>query len=124
MIRIKHLFDSVDTQDGERIWIEPIGLTRDFVEWCKITHVMSSLGPSKEMVEWLDQHPSCFDFFEAQYLAELNSSKYMTSLRGLAVASRTQTFTLIHQGEKPNENSAVVLRNFLAELSARVPHNR
>jgi uncharacterized protein YeaO (DUF488 family) len=124
MIRIKHLFDPVDKGDGERIWIEPVGLTRDFVEWFNIAHVMSNLGPSKEIAEWFEQHPACFDFFEDQYLTELQSSQYITSLRGLAVASLSQTFTLIYQGDKPNENSAIVLSNFLAELAAHVPHNR
>jgi uncharacterized protein YeaO (DUF488 family) len=121
MIRLKHLFDSIEKEDGERIWIEGIGLTRDLVEWCQITHVMTTLGPSTELAGWFEEHPSCFDFFEAQYLKELQVKQYRTAMRQLATASINTTFTLVHHGDNPNENSAVVLRQFLSELSERVP---
>jgi len=30
MIYVKHLLDAVEKTDGQRMWVEPIGLTRDF----------------------------------------------------------------------------------------------
>jgi uncharacterized protein YeaO (DUF488 family) len=116
MICIKHLFDPVEAQDGERIWIEPGGLTHDLKDICQITHIMSTLGPSAELAAVFEQHPNCFDFFEDQYLEELRSSAYLTSMRGLAAASVHQTFTLIYLGDNSKENCAVVLHRFLSEL--------
>ena len=45
MFKIKHFLDAVETDDGERIWIEPIGITRDLREMCKVTNVLSHYGP-------------------------------------------------------------------------------
>jgi uncharacterized protein YeaO (DUF488 family) len=119
MILVKHLFDEPAPEDGERIWIEPIGLTRDLIEWCQIAHVMTNLAPSKETAAWFQEHPAGFDFFEAEYLEELCSSPSIISMRGLAAASTTKSFTLVHHGDHPVENSATVLATFLLDLAAR-----
>ena len=120
MIFVKHLFDVPQAQDGERIWIDSIGLTRDLIEWCQIAHVMTNLGPSKETAAWFEEHPAGFDFFEAEYLEELRSSPSIISMRGLAAASTNKSFTLVHHGHHPVENSATVLGTFLLDLAARV----
>ena len=54
MFRIKHLMDRVEPEDGERLWVESIGLTKDLVDWCKVSHVTSHLGPPRMLAEWFD----------------------------------------------------------------------
>jgi len=32
MIKVKHVLEAVEQGDGQRIWVEPIGLTKDLRE--------------------------------------------------------------------------------------------
>ena len=52
MIKIKHLLETVEPDDGKRIWVESIGLTRDLQEWCSVTHLLSNLGPPMTIWRW------------------------------------------------------------------------
>ena len=63
MIKIKHLMDDWEADDGQRLWVESVGLTRDLREWCKIDHILPHLGPAGELSEWFEQHPDGYDFF-------------------------------------------------------------
>ena len=45
MIKIKHFMDAREEDDGERLWVEPTGLTKDLVEWCAVDHLLPHLGP-------------------------------------------------------------------------------
>ena len=36
MIKVKHLLEAVEESDGQRLWVEPIGLTKDLREWCQV----------------------------------------------------------------------------------------
>ena len=33
MIKTKHFLDRIEADDGPRVWVESIGLTKDFQEW-------------------------------------------------------------------------------------------
>ena len=33
MIKVKHFLDAVEQDDGQRLWVEPIGLCNDLREW-------------------------------------------------------------------------------------------
>ena len=52
MIKLKHFMEPVEEDDGKRLWIEPINLTKDLVEWCRIDHVLPHLGPPVKLWEW------------------------------------------------------------------------
>ncbi len=45
MITIKHFMDTVEKEDGNRIWVEPIGLTLDLKKWCKVNHTLCHVAP-------------------------------------------------------------------------------
>ncbi len=45
MITIKHFMDPVEKEDGNRIWVEPIGLTLDLKKWCKVNHTLCHVAP-------------------------------------------------------------------------------
>ena len=36
MIKVKHFLEPVEADDGLRMWIEPVGLTKDLRQWCAI----------------------------------------------------------------------------------------
>lgn len=121
MIKVKHLLDAVDADDGVRIWIEPFGLTRDLREWCRIDHVLSHLGPPMGLWEWFEEHPEGYGYFRATYHDWLGRSRYRPALQELACAGMREGITLVHQGEDPEHNSGVALYEFLSELSSYCP---
>ncbi len=121
MIKVKHLLDAVEEDDGQRIWVEAIGLTLDLREWCQVGHILSHLGPPRELWLWFDDHPQAYDYFRARYHDQLSKSPYRKALIDLVAAARHANFTLIYQGEDPEHNTATALYEFLCELEAYVP---
>lgn len=121
MIKVKHLLEPVEKEDGERLWVEPIGLTRDLQEWCRIDHVMPHLGPPLKWWKWHGEHPDGYDCFRAQYHEHLSRSQYKLALQKLACASLRENVTLVHGGEDPQYNTASALHEFLSELEAYCP---
>jgi uncharacterized protein YeaO (DUF488 family) len=118
MIKVKHMFDAVEESDGLRLWVEPIGLCKDLREWCKVDHVLPHLGPPMNVWKMLEEHPDAYDYFRAQYHEQLRKSKHLTALKAMAGASRRETFTLLHQSDDPDHNSASALHEFISELEA------
>lgn len=121
MIKVKHLLDAVEEDDGQRLWVEPIGLTKDLAEWCKVDHVLKHLGPSKKAWDWFENHPDGWEHFRGQYHDSLGRSQYRQALIMLAGAGQKENFTLLHQGSDPNHNTASALHEFLNELTAYIP---
>ena len=120
MIRIKHLLEQVENDDRDRIWIEPIGVTRDLQEWCSVHHVLSHLGPPIKIWKWFEQHPEGYDEFRARYHEHLSRGPYKEALQALAAVALREDFTLIHQGDDPTRNTATALFEYLTELQAYV----
>jgi uncharacterized protein YeaO (DUF488 family) len=121
MIKIKHLMDAAEPDDGLRIWIEPIGLTRDLREWCNVAHVLTHLGPPRGLWDWFAEHPDGYGYFRATYHDWLARSRYKPALQDMACAAGKESFTLIHQSEDPEHNTATALYEFLSELSSYCP---
>lgn len=121
MIKLKHFMEAVEEDDGKRLWIEPIGLTRDLVDWCRIDHVLSHLGPPLKVWEWFEEHPDGYEVFRGQYHQALASGPYRPALQHLAAAAARDNFTLTYQGDDPQHNTATALYEFLSELSAYKP---
>ena len=118
MIKVKHLMDAVESDDGQRLWVESTGLVRDLREWCRVDHVLSHLGPASQLSNWFEEHPDGYDYFRAQYHEALAKSPYKVALHHLAKAAQAENFTLLHVGDDANHNSAAALHQFLAELGA------
>ena len=118
MIKVKHLLEAVEENDGQRLWVEPIGLTKDLREWCRVDHVLPHLGPPLKAWKVLEDHPDAYDYFRAQYHDQLKKSKHLAALKAMANASKRETFTLLHQSDDPEHNSATALYEFLSELEA------
>ena len=118
MIKVKHFLHNADKDDGQRLWVEPLGLTRDLREWCRVDHVLPHLGPPRALWDWFGEHPDGYDYFRARYHGFLAQSKYKPALRNLAQAGTRETFTLLHASDDDDHNSAVALMEFLHELEA------
>jgi uncharacterized protein YeaO (DUF488 family) len=123
MMNVKHLMDTVDNSDGQRLWVEPIGCTKDLCEWCHVNHVLSHLGPPRKLWDWFEEHPDCYDEFRARYHEYLARGPYRDALQQLACIGRKEAFTFLHQGEDPRHNTATALFEFLTELEAYCPRD-
>ena len=121
MIQVKHFLDPAEPGDGQRIWVEPIGLTLDLRQWCKVDHLLTHLGPALKLWRWFEDHPQGYEYFRAKYHDALSQSPHRRALVDLIAASRKANFTLLHQGDDPEHNSATALLEFLSELEAYVP---
>jgi uncharacterized protein YeaO (DUF488 family) len=118
MFKIKHFLEPVEAGDGQRIWAEPIGLTRDLREWCRIDHVLCHLGPTRELWDWFESHPDGYDYFRACYHEALANGPAKPALQQLACAAMREDFTLVYDGDDPQHNTATALYEFLSELEA------
>ena len=121
MILIKHFLEPIESDDGDRIWVEPIGCTKDLQEWCKVDHMLPHLGPPVKIWKWFQQHPDGYEEFRARYHEHLASGPYMEALQALASVALRETFTLLHQGDDPQHNTATALYDFLVERQAYAP---
>ncbi|HEX8521600.1 MAG TPA: DUF488 family protein [Tepidisphaeraceae bacterium] len=121
MIKVKHLMDAVEDDDGQRIWVEPHNLTRDLRDWCRVDHVLPHLGPSIKLWTMLDEHPDSYEAFRGAYHQQLRRSPYRVALQSLAVASRHENFTLVHASEDGDHNAASALHEYLSDLEAYCP---
>ena len=121
MITVKHFMDRVEAGDGTRIWVEPMGLTRDLRSLCCVDCVFPHLGPPRELWEWFENHPLGYDYFRGHYHEYLAHSSFRPALQQFAAAAITDNFTLLHQGADPEHNTAMALYEFLSELTAHCP---
>ena len=121
MIKIKHFMEAAEPDDGQRIWIEPIGLTKDMQQWCEVQHLLSNLGPPMMIWRWFQDHPEGYDYFRGKYHEYLSQNTRRQALAHLALVGAKADLTLLHQGDDPEHNSATALYEYLAELQA-YPH--
>ena len=120
MIKIKHLMDAREDDDGDRLWVEPIGLTKDLIDWCAVDHLLPHLGPPRELWNWFDEHPDGYEYFRGRYHEHLTKGGLRKALWQLAKAGLNENFTLLHQGELADQNTATALYEYLSELSAHL----
>jgi len=116
MIRVKHFMADCQIDDGQRLWVESIGLTRDLQEMCQVHHVLSHLGPPMKLWLWYESHPDGWEHFRSKYHAHLSSGPYVGALKELAAAAMHEEFTFLHQNDNPHRNAAIALAEFVAEL--------
>jgi uncharacterized protein YeaO (DUF488 family) len=121
MIKIKHFMDHVEADDGMRVWVEPVRLTKDLQEWCFVDAVLPLLGPSPQLVEWLASHPDGYGDFRGRYHDWLSKSYCRPVLQRLAGESARANFTLLHASDDADHNCATALKEFITELGAWCP---
>lgn len=120
MIKIKHFMEAKEADDGERLWVESVNLTKDLIEWCSVDHVLVHLGPPPELNEWFEEHPDGYDYFRGNYHEYLTKNGLRKPLWQLARAGLNENFTLLHQGDDAEHNTATALYEYLNELSAHL----
>ncbi|MFT3786785.1 MAG: DUF488 family protein [Tepidisphaeraceae bacterium] len=115
MLKVKHLFDAAEHDDGGRLWVESVGLTKDLVEWCSVDHLLCNAAPPRKLANWYEKHPESYDQFRSQYHDFLEGSPYLAALEELATSAISENFTLLHAGDDREANTATALAEFLVE---------
>lgn len=121
MIKAKHFLDQIEADDGPRLWVESIGLTKDLQEWQSVDHVLTHMGPPRDLWTWFAAHPANYEDFRSRYHEWLSDSPYRSALQRLAWESMKTNFTLLHASDDPLHNCATALREFIAQLEAYYP---
>ena len=123
MIKVKHFMDDVEPDDGQRLWVEPVGLTRDLRLWCQVHAALTHYGPPRQICAWFEaQHDArAYDYFRAAYHEHLSQGPYRQALQQLAWDAMSTDVTLLHQGDDPEHNTATALYEFLSELQSYCP---
>jgi uncharacterized protein YeaO (DUF488 family) len=124
MIKAKHVLERIESDDGPRMWIEPIGLTKDLQEWRCVDQVLPHLGPPRDLWEWFVAHPDGYEFFRGQYHEWLSGSPYRPALQWLACECLEGNLTLLHAGDDADHNCATALYEFISELEAYCPREQ
>lgn len=123
MIKVKHVLDRIEPDDGLRMWVEPIGLTKDLQQWCRVDHVLPQLGPPKNVSEQFERCHS-YALFREGYHAFLCKSGYVPALERLAREGKRHNFTLLHASDDGEHNCATALRDFINGLEASRPQEQ
>jgi uncharacterized protein YeaO (DUF488 family) len=121
MIKAKHFLDRIEADDGSRLWVESVALTKDLQEWGEVDHVLPQLGPPRDLWTWFAAHPDGYEDFRGRYHQWLSHCPYRSALQRLACDSLKSNFTLLHAGDDPEHNCATAFREFIAELEAYCP---
>ena len=98
MIKIKHLCDAVEADDGRRLWVEPVGLTVDMREWCRIDALLPGIAPPGKLTEWLEKHRDGYEYFRGEYHNHLTHAALRPLLMELACDALTENITLVSEG--------------------------
>lgn len=112
-IGIKRVYEPDSRRDGQRILVErlwPRGIRKDDLRlhaWYK------EVAPSTELRKWYGHEVSRWPEFQRRYLEELSENQ--DAWRPILDAAQKRKVTLLYSAHDVEHNSAVVLRDYLAE---------
>ncbi len=116
MIRLKRAYDPPARGDGHRILVErlwPRGVKKEALAadgWRK------EVAPSTELRQWFGHRVERWDEFQRRYRAELDATP--DAWTPILAAAERGTVTLLYSARDELHNSALVLRDYLAERMA------
>lgn len=124
MIRLKRVYDPPEKDDGKRFLVErlwPRGMKKEALQldgWLK------EVSPSPELRRWFGHQPEKWPEFQRRYRAELADHERdgeEGAIGTLLDAARSGNLTLLYSARNRDQNSALVLREFLQERLGESP---
>jgi uncharacterized protein YeaO (DUF488 family) len=115
MIKIKRVYEEIDSGDGQRIlvdrlWPRGVGKNRSQIDvWLR------DLAPSEDLRLWYAHDPQRWTRFQQRYMLELQEPGKTSVLKDLWQRAEKGTVTLIYATHDTERNNAVVLKNFLEQ---------
>jgi uncharacterized protein YeaO (DUF488 family) len=117
-LQIKRIYDPYQESDGlrylvDRLW--PRGISK---EAAHLTGWLKTLAPSTALRKQFGHMSERFAEFSVLYRDELDASPdAQVAAREVIQQSRQHTVTIIYAAKDPHINHAVVLRDYLEEMS-------
>jgi uncharacterized protein YeaO (DUF488 family) len=122
MIRIKRTYDPPARGDGHRILVErlwPRGMKKEALS---MDAWMKDVAPSTELRRWYGHRVERWEEFRRRYRKELSANP--GAWEPIGKLARRGTATLLFSAHDLVHNSAVVLRDFLAQRRVTPPAAR
>nr|WP_240544176.1 DUF488 domain-containing protein [Bifidobacterium sp. SO4] len=117
---VKRIYDEPEPDDGCRILVDrlwPRGMSR---ERAALDLWMKEIAPSPTLRKWFGHDPDRFAEFAERYRAELDANaEAVGALRDIITAHGN--VTLLYAAKDPLINHAVVLRDYLNDISTEKP---
>lgn len=117
VVKVRRAYDPPQAADGFRVLVDrlwPRGLRK---EDARVDLWLREAAPSDGLRRWFRHDPARWEEFRRRYREELRSSPALEKLRALARRARRETVTLLFAARDEAHNNAVVLAEFLRELS-------
>ena len=118
MIRIKRVYSEPSKQDGARILVDRVWPRGFSKERARIDEWKKELAPSTALRKWFGHDPAKWAGFQTRYRKELAQSDRIEALKELATHARHEAITLVYSATDEQHNQAVVLKEFLDELTS------
>ncbi len=118
MIRIKRVYLDPSPGDGLRILIDrvwPRGMTK---EKAKVDEWRKEWAPSAALRKWFAHDVAKWKTFRERYRCELQKSVDKSGLEDLAGRAQRGPVTLVYSARDERHNQAVVLKEWIEELSS------
>ncbi len=113
MIRIKRVYDPVDSCDGARFLVDRLWPRAVKKERLRLTGWAKAAAPSAGLRTWFGHDPERWPEFRRRYGAELD--RHPESWRPLMDAARAGTVTLLFAARDEKRNNAVALKAYLEQ---------
>lgn len=118
MVKIKRVYEQIDTGDGLRVLVDrlwPRGLGK---EQAKIDLWVKDVAPANDLRKWFAHKAQRWPEFKKRYLQELKDKKNV--LEGLKkLEEKHGRITLLFGAKSNKQNNAVVLREALVKMKRR-----
>ncbi|MGI6238689.1 MAG: DUF488 domain-containing protein [Christensenellales bacterium] len=115
---IKRIYEPYDESDGVRLLVDrlwPRGVSKDAA---RIDAWPKELTPSPQLRTWFGHKAENFAEFAALYRAELDARpEAQATARQIIRQSADQTVTLLYAAKDPQINHAILLKQYLEDLS-------
>ena len=111
MIRIKRVYDPVDSSDGVRFLVDrlwPRGIKRDALQ---MRDWLREVAPSDALRRWSHQNPEKWDVFLDRYFADLDQNP--DALEPILDAAQRGDVTLLYAARDTERNNAAALKIYL-----------
>jgi len=118
VIKLKRAYEKRSSRDGMRILVDrlwPRGITK---KSAGIDLWLKDIAPTKELRQWFAHDPERWQQFQRRYKKELKQRK--DGLTRLAEEASKGDITLVFAARDEERNNAVVLRDVLEGIIARV----
>ena len=117
---VKRAYDPPEAKDGRRILVDrvwPRGVTKDEL---RLDGWYRDLAPSTELRKWFGHDPERWPEFQKRYAAELRRAGMRERLSELATMAKRSKVTLLFGARDEEHNQAIVLRDYLKKLIAKI----